>query len=74
MADWKHEFINTNGIRIHYVTEGKGPLVVLLHGFPQFWYAWRKQIPALAEHFKVVARICVATAKPIGPKKFPIMI
>ena len=52
---WKHEFVEANGIRFHYVTAGAGPLVVLLHGFPQFWYAWRHQIPALAAHFKVVA-------------------
>lgn len=50
----EHAFIQANGIRIHYVTAGKGPLVVLLHGFPEFWYAWRRQIPALAQHFQVV--------------------
>ena len=52
---WKHEFANANGIRIHYVAAGEGPLVVLLHGFPQFWYAWRHQIPALAARYRVVA-------------------
>jgi len=36
------------GIRLHYVEAGEGPLVVLLHGFPEFWYGWRHQIPALA--------------------------
>lgn len=54
MPTLKHEYIQANGIRIHYVTEGEGPLVVLLHGFPEFWYAWRHQIPALSKHFKVV--------------------
>lgn len=54
MDKWKHEFIQTNGIRMHYVTAGSGPLVVLLHGFPEFWYAWRRQIPEIAKHFKVV--------------------
>lgn len=54
MENWKHEFIRANGIRTHYVTAGKGPLVVLLHGFPEFWYAWRHQIGELAEHFQVV--------------------
>ena len=54
-SDWKHEFIRANGIRFHYVTAGDGPLVLLLHGFPQFWYAWRHQIPALAARFRVVA-------------------
>ena len=55
MEEWKHEFIHANGIRIHYVTAGKGPLLLLLHGFPEFWYAWRHQIGELAEHYHVVA-------------------
>ena len=43
-------------VRLHYVEAGEGPLVVLLHGFPEFWLAWRFQIPALAESgFRVVA-------------------
>src|SRR3982750_1045223 len=49
-------YAEVNGIRLHYVEQGSGPLVVLLHGFPEFWYAWRKQISALAEAgFRVVA-------------------
>lgn len=51
---WKHHFVETNHIRLHCVTQGEGELVVLLHGFPEFWYSWRYQIPALARHFKVV--------------------
>jgi epoxide hydrolase 4 len=39
---------------LHCVTQGEGELVILLHGFPEFWYSWRHQIPALARHFKVV--------------------
>jgi pimeloyl-ACP methyl ester carboxylesterase len=43
-------------VRLHYVEAGEGPLVVLLHGFPEFWRSWRHQIPALAEAgFRVVA-------------------
>lgn len=45
---WQHRNIITNNIRLHYVTQGTGPLVVLLHGFPEFWYSWRYQIPFLA--------------------------
>lgn len=51
---WQHRFIETNNIRLHCVTQGEGELVVLLHGFAEFWYSWRYQIPALARHFKVV--------------------
>jgi pimeloyl-ACP methyl ester carboxylesterase len=55
MTSLTHAFCQTNGIKMHYVTAGNGPLVLLLHGFPQDWYAWRHQISALAAHFKVVA-------------------
>lgn len=53
-SDWEHFFVETNNIRLHCVTQGQGDLVLLLHGFPEFWYSWRYQIPALARHFKVV--------------------
>ena len=43
------------GIKIHYATIGKGPLVVMIHGFPDFWYSWRHQMDALADKFQVVA-------------------
>ena len=48
---YEHDFIQTNGITLHTVMAGPkdGPLVILLHGFPEFWYGWRRQIPALAE-------------------------
>ncbi|MEX0785710.1 MAG: alpha/beta hydrolase [Dehalococcoidia bacterium] len=53
---WSHREAVVNGVRLHYVESGEGPLVVLLHGFPEFWYSWRRQIPALAEAgFRVVA-------------------
>jgi epoxide hydrolase 4 len=48
-------FADSGGVKIHYVTKGAGPLLVLIHGFPDYWYGWRNQIPALAEHFQVVA-------------------
>jgi epoxide hydrolase 4 len=48
-------FVDSGGVKIHYVTKGKGPLVVMLHGFPDFWYTWRAQMPALAKKFQVVA-------------------
>jgi pimeloyl-ACP methyl ester carboxylesterase len=53
-SHWQHQFIEANRVRLHYVTQGEGELVLLLHGFPEFWYAWRYQIPVLARYFKVV--------------------
>jgi pimeloyl-ACP methyl ester carboxylesterase len=47
--------VTVNGVRLHCVVEGQGPLVLLLHGFPETSHAWRKQIPALARRFRVVA-------------------
>jgi pimeloyl-ACP methyl ester carboxylesterase len=41
-------YLTANGIRLHYVAAGAGPLTLLLHGFPEFWYSWRAQLPALA--------------------------
>jgi epoxide hydrolase 4 len=52
---WQHEYITTNGVKLHYVTQGTGPLMLMLHGFPECWYSWRHQIPVFAQHFQVVA-------------------
>lgn len=53
---WTHRYPVINGVRLHVVDHGSGPLVILLHGFPEFWYAWRHQIPALAAAgFRVLA-------------------
>ena len=46
---WQHCFVETNGIRMHYVEQGQGFPILLLHGFPELWYSWRYQIPALAD-------------------------
>ncbi len=54
-GSWKHEYITSNGVKLHYVTQGEGPLMLMLHGFPEFWYSWRHQIPEFAKDFKVVA-------------------
>jgi pimeloyl-ACP methyl ester carboxylesterase len=54
--DVADRFLTVGGVRLHYVEAGEGPLVVLLHGFPEFWWTWRHQIPALvAAGFRVVA-------------------
>jgi len=52
----RHAYAEVNGIRMHYVEKGDGPIVVLLHGFPEMWWSWRYQIPALVDAgFRVVA-------------------
>lgn len=48
MAEWMHRRARINGIDMHYVEQGEGPLIVLCHGFPHLWLSWRHQIPALA--------------------------
>lgn len=52
---FRHEFADVDGVRMHYVTGGSGPALVLLHGWPQTWFGWRDVMPALAEHFTVYA-------------------
>ena len=54
-AEWHEDYIIANGINLHYVTQGEGPLILMLHGFPEFWYSWRHQIPEFAHDYKVVA-------------------
>jgi pimeloyl-ACP methyl ester carboxylesterase len=70
---WKHVFVKADGIRMHYVTQGEGKLLLLLHGFPDFWYVWRFQIPELAKRYRVVApdlRGYNETDKPEGVDKY----
>lgn len=55
-AGWTHHEAVINNVRLHWVEAGEGPLVLLLHGFPEFWYEWRHQLPALARMgFRAVA-------------------
>ena len=51
----RDRYADSAGVSIHYVTLGRGPLVVMIHGFPDFWYGWRDQIAALSHHYQVVA-------------------
>ena len=48
MSEITHRTIEANGINMHIAEAGEGPLVLLLHGFPELWYSWRHQLPALA--------------------------
>ena len=51
----EHHFAQNQGVKIHYVTLGKGPTVLFLHGFPDFWYSWRDQMAALSGDFRTAA-------------------
>ncbi|MEO9801926.1 MAG: alpha/beta hydrolase [Reichenbachiella sp.] len=50
-----HHYANNDGIKIHYVTKGAGPLILFVHGFPDFWYSWRDQMVGLSTDYKVAA-------------------
>jgi pimeloyl-ACP methyl ester carboxylesterase len=52
---FSHHTASVNGIQLHYVMGGKGDPVVLLHGWPETWYAWHKVMPALAKNYTVIA-------------------
>jgi pimeloyl-ACP methyl ester carboxylesterase len=69
----EHRFVRTNGVRLHCVVDGDGPLVILLHGFPEYWGSWRHQIAALAPHYRVVApdmRGYNESDKPVGLRHY----
>jgi len=51
----EHRYANNNGVKIHYALYGSGPLVVFLHGFPDYWLTWRHQMLALAKSFRAAA-------------------
>ena len=55
-SELREGYAEIDDVRLHYVEAGDGPLIVLLHGFPEFWYGWRLQIePLAAAGFRVVA-------------------
>lgn len=74
MMDVNHHRIRTNGIWMHVVEKGRGPLVLLLHGFPEIWYSWRHQINFLSDHgYRVLApdlRGFGDTDSPITPSSY----
>jgi epoxide hydrolase 4 len=51
----KHGYADSNGVKIHYASIGSGPLVVMIHGFPDYWYTWRDQMEGLSDRFQMVA-------------------
>lgn len=64
----QHRSIKVNGINLHYVEAGKGPLLVLVHGFPETWYSWRHQIPYLV---KAGYRVVVPDMRGYGESSKP---
>ncbi len=73
----KNSYVTVNNVRLHYIEEGNGPLVVLLHGFPDFWYGWRNQIPTLSKSYRVIAldmRGYNLSEKPIRVKDYRLSI
>jgi pimeloyl-ACP methyl ester carboxylesterase len=77
MPEVTHRMIETNGIRLHVAEQGEGPLVILCHGFPECWYSWRHQLPALAKAgFRAVApdlRGYGLSNRPEGVEKYTIL-
>lgn len=51
----QHSYTNANGVKLHYVQSGKGPVILFLHGFPEFWYEWNQIIPFFAGDRTVIA-------------------
>lgn len=51
----KHGYADSNGVKIHYASLGSGPLIVMIHGFPDYWYTWRNQMEALSDQYQCVA-------------------
>ncbi|MFY9794197.1 MAG: alpha/beta hydrolase [Candidatus Nitrosopolaris sp.] len=68
-----HHYVENKGVHIHYASIGKRPLIVMIHGFPDFWYTWRNQMVALAPLFQVVAldlRGYNLSDKPLGGEHY----
>ena len=51
----RHDFAEINGVRLHYASAGAGKLILFLHGFPEFWYAWKNQLAHFGRDFFAVA-------------------
>ena len=55
MDQVEHKYADSDGVSIHYAKMGSGPLMVFIHGFPDFWYSWRHQMAGLADQYTVAA-------------------
>jgi pimeloyl-ACP methyl ester carboxylesterase len=73
----QHGTVDSGGVKIHYATLGTGPVVVMIHGFPDFWYSWRDQMAALSDRYQVVAidqRGYNLSDKPVGQAQYDIAL
>lgn len=52
---WQDRYAEVNGVRLHYVEQGKGPLILFLHGFPEFWYSWKDLLTDFGRDHRAVA-------------------
>lgn len=68
----KHHYLNNEGTKIHFVEMGKGPLVILLHGFPDFWYSWHPVMKRLSSNYKVVALDLRGYNRSDAPEEIPL--
>ena len=55
LDEGEHGYADNNGVEIHYASVGEGPLVIMIHGFPDYWYSWRHEMERLKDNFIVVA-------------------
>ena len=72
-----HGYADSNGVKIHYAKMGSGPLIVMIHGFPDYWYTWRHQMEGLADKFTVVAidqRGYNLSDKPAGVENYDVRL
>lgn len=70
---FQHKYADVNNIRLHYVTVGKGKLIMFLHGFPEFWYEWKNQLAEFGRDYKAVApdmRGYNLSSKPAGVEEY----
>lgn len=52
---WSHRYATVNGVTLHYVIAGEGQTILFLHGFPEFWYAWKEQLRAFGQRYQAIA-------------------
>jgi len=75
MHDFQSQYAEVNGIRLHYVSVGKGKLIMFVHGFPEFWYEWEKQLIEFGQDYQAVApdlRGYNLSSKPSDVEKYPV--